>query len=80
VRKNNHGQNNQDFLDFLNLATAQIRALPEKQPGARHTTTKRDEPWVGVFRPQLRTDGKKASGSADHTQWAAEATRHRSLF
>ena len=40
VRENNHGQNNQEFLDFLNLATAQIRTLLVKQPGLRHTTTK----------------------------------------
>jgi hypothetical protein len=44
VRENNHGQNNQDFLDFLNLATAQIRTLLEKQPRIRGTSTKKLPP------------------------------------
>jgi hypothetical protein len=41
LRENNHGQNNQEFLDFLNLATAQIRTLLEKQPRIRTTSTKK---------------------------------------
>jgi len=44
VRANNHGQNNQEFLDFLNLATTQIRTLLEKQPRGRRITTKRKPP------------------------------------
>jgi hypothetical protein len=44
VRKNNQGQNNQEFLDFLNLATAQIRTLLEKQPRQRSTSIKKPAP------------------------------------
>ena len=44
VREINHGQKNQDFLDFLNLATAQIRTLLEKQPRIRSTSTKKLPP------------------------------------
>lgn len=43
-QQNNHGQNNQEFLDFLNLATAQIRTLLEKQPRKRSTSIKRADP------------------------------------
>ena len=41
VREINHGQNNQEFLEFLNLATAQIRTLLEKQPRIRSTSIKK---------------------------------------
>jgi len=41
VRENNHGQNNQDFLDFLNLPRPKIRTLREKQPGITSTSTKK---------------------------------------
>jgi len=44
VREINHGQKNQDFLDFLNLATAQIRTLLEKQPRIRSTSTRKLPP------------------------------------
>jgi hypothetical protein len=39
--QNNHGQNNQDFLPFLNLADAQTRKILEKQPRTRRTSIKR---------------------------------------
>jgi hypothetical protein len=39
-QRNDHGQNNQDFLDFLNTATAEIRSVLEKQPRIRRVTTK----------------------------------------
>jgi hypothetical protein len=40
-QENNHDQNNQEFLDFLNLADAQIRSFFEKQPRRRGTSIKR---------------------------------------
>jgi len=44
VRENNQDQNNQDFLGFLNLATAQMRALLDKQPSLRPISTKKSNP------------------------------------
>jgi hypothetical protein len=38
--QNDHGPNNQEFLDFLNLATAQMRTLLRKQPRQRLRSTK----------------------------------------
>ena len=40
-RGDNQDQNNQEFLDFLNTATAQMRILLEKQSRLRRTPIKR---------------------------------------
>jgi hypothetical protein len=48
LNDNNQGdiqeQNKQDFLDYLNQANAQIRALLEKRSSPRRTTIKRPGP------------------------------------
>jgi len=43
-QKHNHDQNNQDFLDSLNLATAKIRTILEKQPSLKPISTKKSNP------------------------------------
>ena len=40
-RGDNQDENNQEFLDFLNTATAQMRILLEKQSRLRRTPIKR---------------------------------------
>jgi hypothetical protein len=40
--QDDQGQNNQEFLEFLYLATAEIRLLLRKQPRRRSTSTKKN--------------------------------------
>jgi hypothetical protein len=51
LNDNNQGdiqeQNKQDFLDYLNETSAQIRALLEKRSSPRRTTIKRPQPRPG---------------------------------
>jgi len=58
-QQDNHGQNNQVSLDFLNLAAAQIRTLlahtggrlPEKQPRIRRTSINTPKQRAGAQTP-----------------------------
>jgi len=52
-RGDNQDQNNQEFLDFLNTATAQMRILLEKQSRLRRTPIK-----PVLSRPRGRVEGR----------------------
>ena len=55
----NQDQNNQEFLDFLNTATAQMRILLEKQSRLRRTPIK-----PVLSRPRGRVEGRPPASGA----------------
>ena len=58
-QEDNQDQNNQEFLDFLNTATAQMRILLEKQSRLRRTPIK-----PVLSRPRGRVEGRQPASGA----------------